>query len=64
MHLAEEDRRALLRPARLWLQQMTWIGLLVALAFYLREFLHPLAGWLPLACFGLAFVKLIWWKIR
>ena len=32
VHLAEEDRRALLRPAQQWLRQMTWIGLLVALA--------------------------------
>ncbi|WP_277057996.1 AarF/ABC1/UbiB kinase family protein [Trichlorobacter lovleyi] len=62
VHLAEEDRRALLRPARLWLQQMTWIGLLVALAFYLRGFAYPLAGWLSLGCFGLAFVRLVWWK--
>lgn len=62
VHLAEEDRRALLRPAQHWLRQMTWIGLLVALAFYLRGFVHPLAGWLSLGCFGLAFVRLIWWK--
>jgi ubiquinone biosynthesis protein len=62
VHLAEEDRRALLRPAQQWLQQMTWIGLLVALAFYLRGTRYPSADWLSLACFGLAFVRLIWWK--
>ena len=64
VHLAEEDRRALLRPAQLWLRQMTWIGLLVALAFYLRGTRYPSADWLSLGCFGLAFIKLIWWKIR
>jgi ubiquinone biosynthesis protein len=64
VHLAEEDRRALLRPAQLWLQQMTLIGLLVALAFYLRGTRYPSADWLSLACFGLAFVRLIWWKRR
>jgi predicted unusual protein kinase regulating ubiquinone biosynthesis (AarF/ABC1/UbiB family) len=62
VHLAEEDRRALLRPAQQWLQQMTWIGLLVALAFYLRGTRYPSADWFSLACFGLAFVRLIWWK--
>lgn len=62
VHLAEEDRRALLRPAQHWLRQMTWIGLLVALAFYLRGIAHPLSSWLSLACFGGAIVKLIWWK--
>lgn len=62
VHLAEEDRRALLRPAQQWIHQMTWIGVLVALAFYLRGFVHPLAGWLSLGCFGLAFVRLVWWK--
>lgn len=62
VHLAEEDRRALLRPAQHWLRQMTWIGLLVALAFYLRGMPYPQAGWLSLACFGLALAKLIWWK--
>lgn len=62
VHLAEEDRRALLRPAQQWLRQMTWIGLLVALAFYLRGMPYPAAFWLSLACFGGALVKLIWWK--
>lgn len=62
VHLAEEDRRALLRPAQQWLQQMTWIGLLVALAFYVRGSGYPFAEWLSLGCFGLALLKLIWWK--
>nr|WP_307726466.1 AarF/UbiB family protein [Trichlorobacter sp.] len=62
VHLAEEDRRALLRPAQQWIQQMTWIGVLVALAFYLRGMPHPAALWLSLACFGGALGKLIWWK--
>lgn len=62
VHLAEEDRRALLRPAQHWLRQMTWIGLLVALAFYLRGIAHPLSPWMSLACFGGALIKLIWWK--
>jgi len=62
VHLAEEDRRALLRPAQQWIHQMTWIGVLVALAFYLRGMPHPAAFWLSLACFGGALGKLIWWK--
>lgn len=62
VHLAEEDRRALLRPVQQWLRQMSWIGLLVALAFYLRGMPYPAAFWLSLACFVGALVKLIWWK--
>ena len=62
VHLSEEDRRALLRPAHRWLLQMTWIGVLVALAFYLRGLPHPASFWLSISCFGLAFVRLIWWK--
>ena len=62
VHLSDEDRRALLRPAHKWLQQMTWIGVLVALAFYLRGVDNPASAWLSLACFGLAFIRLIWWK--
>ncbi len=62
VHLSEEDRRALLRPAHRWLLQMTWIGVLVALAFYLRGMPHPAAYWLSISCFVLAFVRLIWWK--
>jgi len=62
VHLAEDDRRALLRPAQLWLQQMTWIGLLVALAFYLRGMPYPAALWLSPACFVLAAIRLFWWK--
>jgi predicted unusual protein kinase regulating ubiquinone biosynthesis (AarF/ABC1/UbiB family) len=62
VHLAEEDRRALLRPALQWLRQMTWIGLLIALAFYLRDSDYPVAAWLSPACFGLAAIRLFWWK--
>lgn len=62
VHLAEDDRRALLRPAQQWLQQMTWIGLLVALAFYLRGSGYAFAGWLSPVCFALAAVRLFWWK--
>jgi len=62
VHLAEDDRRLLLRPLQQWLRQLAWIGLLVATAFYLRDMPHPLAGWLSLGCLGLAAVKLIWWK--
>jgi len=62
VHLAEDDRRALLRPAQQWLRQMTWIGLLTALAFYLRNSSYPAAEWLSPVCFGLAFIRLIWWK--
>lgn len=62
VHLAEEDRRALLRPAQQWLRRMTWIGLLVALAFYLRDMPYTIAFWLSLACFGVAFGMLVWWR--
>jgi len=62
VHLAEDDRRALLRPAQQWLQQMTWIGLLVALAFYLQDSSHPVAIWLSPVCFGLAAIRLLWWR--
>lgn len=62
VHLAEEDRRALLRPAQHWLRQMTWIGLLTALAFYLRGVEHLAADWLSPACLVVALIKLIWWK--
>jgi len=62
VHLDEDDRRALLRPAQQWLQQMTWIGLLVALAFYLRGSGYPIATWLAPACFVLAAIRLFWWR--
>ena len=60
MHLAEEDRRALLRPLQLWLQQVAWSALLVALAFYLRGVDHPAAALLSLICFGAAAIRLLW----
>ncbi len=62
VHLADEDRRALLRPVQQWLRQLCWIGLLVALAFYLRGIAHPAAFGLSLACLGGALIKLTWWR--
>ncbi len=62
VHLSEEDRRALLRPVQRWLQQISWIALLLALAFYLRGLSYPVAYWLSIACFGVGFVRLVWWK--
>lgn len=64
VHLAEDDRRALLRSVQYWLRQLAWVGLLVALAFYLRDLPHPAAFWLSPACLGIALIKLIWWKQR
>lgn len=54
VRLTEEDRRALLRPLRLWLRQIAWCILLLALAFYLRDFSHPVAAWLSPACLAAA----------
>ncbi|OGT98177.1 MAG: ABC transporter [Geobacteraceae bacterium GWC2_48_7] len=62
VHLAEEDRRALLRPLNRWLQQIAWTALLVTLAFYLRGVDHPAAGWLSFVCFGAAVIRLFWWS--
>lgn len=62
VHLAEEDRHALLRPLQHWLRGLAWTALLVALAFYLRGVSHPSAGWLSFACIGLAIVRLLWWR--
>jgi predicted unusual protein kinase regulating ubiquinone biosynthesis (AarF/ABC1/UbiB family) len=62
VHLAEEDRRYLLRSLHRWQQQLAWIALLVALAFYLRGIQHPAAGWLSLLCFGGAALRLVWWS--
>lgn len=62
VHLAEEDRRELLRSLHRWLQQLAWIALLVALAFYVRAVHHPAANVLSYACFGLAAVRLFWWS--
>jgi predicted unusual protein kinase regulating ubiquinone biosynthesis (AarF/ABC1/UbiB family) len=62
VHLAEEDRRALLSSLHRWLQQLAWIALLVALAFYLRGVHHPAAGWLSIICFGGAALRLFWWR--
>ena len=62
VRLAEEDRRALLRPLHCWLRRLAWTGLLVALAFYLRGFTFPAAGWLSLCCFGGAALRLLWWR--
>ena len=62
VRLAEEDRRALLRPLQRWLRRLAWTGLLVALAFYLREANVPAAGWLSLCCFGGAALRLLWWR--
>ncbi len=62
VRLAEEDRRALLRPLHRWLRQLAWSALLVALAFYLRGVPHPAAGWLSLCCFGVSALQLFWWR--
>lgn len=62
VHLADEDRRALLRPVQNWLQRLGWAALLVALAFYLRGSGYPGAVWLSPACFVLAVIRLFWWK--
>lgn len=62
VRLAEEDRRALLRPLQRWLRRLSWTGLLVALAFYLRDANVPVAGWLSLCCFGGAALRLLWWR--
>jgi predicted unusual protein kinase regulating ubiquinone biosynthesis (AarF/ABC1/UbiB family) len=60
VRLTDEDRRALLRPVQVWLRQLAWVALLVALAFYLRGMAHPVAGWLSLACFCAAAIRLVW----
>ena len=62
VHLAEEDRRDLLRSLHRWLQQLAWIALLVVVAFYLRGVSHPAAGWLSLGCLGGAALRLLWWS--
>ena len=62
VHLAEEDRRDLLRSLHHWLQQLAWVALLVALAFYLKGADHPAAGWLSFGCFGAAVLRLFWWS--
>jgi predicted unusual protein kinase regulating ubiquinone biosynthesis (AarF/ABC1/UbiB family) len=62
VRLAEEDRRALLRPLQRWMQHLAWTGLLVALAFYLRGADIPAADWLSLCCFGAAALSLLWWR--
>jgi predicted unusual protein kinase regulating ubiquinone biosynthesis (AarF/ABC1/UbiB family) len=64
VHLAEDDRRELLRYLHSWLHQLAWTALLVALAFYLRGGSHPAAGWISLACFGCAALRLFWWRDR
>ena len=61
VHLAEEDRRSLLRPLQSWLQRLAWIALLVSMAFYLRGVNHPVAGWVSFGCFGIAVARLLWW---
>jgi predicted unusual protein kinase regulating ubiquinone biosynthesis (AarF/ABC1/UbiB family) len=60
VHLAEDDRRELLRSLQRRLQQLAWIALLVAVAFYLRGTDHPAAGWLSLGCFTAATLRLFW----
>jgi predicted unusual protein kinase regulating ubiquinone biosynthesis (AarF/ABC1/UbiB family) len=60
VHLAEDDRRELLRSLQRRLQQLAWIALLVAVAFYLRGADHPAAGWLSLGCFTAATLRLFW----
>ncbi len=62
VHLSDDDRRALLRPLRRWLQHLSWTALLVALAFYLRGSSFPGAGWLSPCCLGGAVVTLLWWR--
>jgi ubiquinone biosynthesis protein len=59
VRLAEEDRQALLRPLQRWLQQLSWAGLLVALAFYLRDSQVPASGWLSIVCFACAALQLV-----
>jgi predicted unusual protein kinase regulating ubiquinone biosynthesis (AarF/ABC1/UbiB family) len=61
VHMAEDDRRELLRSLHRWLQQLAGIALLVALAFYLRGLPHPAAGWLSLLCFVGSVLRLFWW---
>jgi predicted unusual protein kinase regulating ubiquinone biosynthesis (AarF/ABC1/UbiB family) len=62
VHLAEEDRRELLRGVHCWLQQLAWIAVLIALAFYLRGIAHPATAWVSYACFGGAGFRLFWWS--
>ena len=62
VRLAEEDRRELLRPLERWIHQLAWTALLVALAFYLQTLRVPYAGGLSLFCFGLAALRLAWWR--
>jgi predicted unusual protein kinase regulating ubiquinone biosynthesis (AarF/ABC1/UbiB family) len=59
VRLAEEDRQALLRPLQRWLQQLSWAGLLVALAFYLRDSQVPASGWLSIVSFACAALQLV-----
>lgn len=60
VRLTEEDRRALIRPVQLWLRQLAWVALMVALAFYLQGLSHPAAAWLSLLCFGAGAIMLVW----
>lgn len=62
VHLADEDRRALLRPLRRWLQHLAWTAFLVVLAFYLRGGSFPAAEWLSPLCLGGAALTTLWWR--
>ncbi len=62
VHLSDDDRRALLRPLRRWMQHLAWTAFLVALAFYLRGFPGAAAEWLSPFCLGGAAITLLWWR--
>lgn len=62
VHLAEEDRQDLLRTLHRWLQQLAWIALLIALAFYLQGIKNLYATWLSFSCFAGAALRLLWWS--
>lgn len=62
VRLADEDRRALLRPLRRWLLHLAWTALLVALAFYLRDLPERELARLSPLCLAAAAVSLLWWR--
>lgn len=62
VHLADVDRREFLRTFHRWLQQLAWIALLVAMAFYLKGIDFPAARFLSFACLAGAALKLLWWS--
>lgn len=62
VRLADEDRRALLRPLQRWLQHLAWVALLVALAFYLQMREDSFARIVSPACLAGAALTLLWWR--